>query len=73
MLLYEAKLLKHLEGGLGIANVYYAGSEGSRHVGKSVHPFHSLNDINTCTPTHIYKSRMYTILYNSVMVYCDKL
>lgn len=29
MLLYEAKLLKHLEGGQGIANVYYAGSEGS--------------------------------------------
>jgi len=28
MLLYEAKLLKHLEGGQGIAHVYYSGSEG---------------------------------------------
>ena len=28
MLLYEAKLLKHLEGGQGVANLYYSGSEG---------------------------------------------
>ena len=28
MLLYEAKLLKHLEGGAGIAHVHYSGSEG---------------------------------------------
>ena len=29
MLPYEAKLLKHLEGGEGIANVYFAGKEGT--------------------------------------------
>ena len=29
MLLYEAKLLKHLEGGEGIANVYFSGKEGA--------------------------------------------
>ena len=28
MLPYEAKLLKHLEGGEGIANVYFSGKEG---------------------------------------------
>mmetsp|Transcript_14237 Transcript_14237/g.33893 ORF Transcript_14237/g.33893 Transcript_14237/m.33893 type:complete len:429 (+) Transcript_14237:142-1428(+) len=32
MLPYEAKLLKHLEGGDGIANVYYSGKEGSYNV-----------------------------------------
>eukprot|EP00931_Biecheleriopsis_adriatica_P075784 TRINITY_DN49578_c0_g1_i1.p1 TRINITY_DN49578_c0_g1~~TRINITY_DN49578_c0_g1_i1.p1 ORF type:complete len:452 (+),score=125.67 TRINITY_DN49578_c0_g1_i1:84-1439(+) len=32
MLLYEAKLLKHLEGALGITNVYYADVEGEYNV-----------------------------------------
>jgi len=31
-LLYEAKLLRHLQGGSGIANVYYADVEGDHHV-----------------------------------------
>ena len=30
MLPYEAKLLKHLEGSEGIANVYFSGKEGAR-------------------------------------------
>ena len=42
MLLYEAKLLKHLEGGQGIANVYYAGSEGS-HLSISLIPLACLS------------------------------
>lgn len=32
MLLYEAKLLKHLEGGQGVATLYYSGSEGGFNV-----------------------------------------
>lgn len=28
MLLYEAKLLKHLEGGQGFSSVYFSGREG---------------------------------------------
>lgn len=31
-LLYEAKVLKHLQGGMGIANVYYCETEGDYNV-----------------------------------------
>ncbi|CAE7890602.1 CKL2 [Symbiodinium microadriaticum] len=59
MLPYEAKLLKHLEGGDGIANVYYSGKEGSYNVMVMDLLGPSLEDLfNSCRRTFSVKSVM---------------
>lgn len=51
MLLYEAKLLKHLEGGTGIAHVHYSGSEGLEMLVMSV-PESGLGNCSRCVQRH---------------------
>mmetsp|Transcript_23484 Transcript_23484/g.44255 ORF Transcript_23484/g.44255 Transcript_23484/m.44255 type:complete len:403 (-) Transcript_23484:353-1561(-) len=59
MLLYEAKLLKHLEGGEGIAHVYFSGKEGAYNVMVMDFLGPSLEDLfNSCRRTFSPKTVM---------------
>ncbi|CAE7419254.1 unnamed protein product [Symbiodinium pilosum] len=57
MLPYEAKLLKHLEGGEGIANVYFSGKEGAFNIMVMDLLGPSLEDLfNSCRRTFTVKT-----------------